>query len=143
MKRYATLCTVLVVCLALVGCATTTGGLSPLQQIQSDLQKVYTKTFGQVNADAKATLQTIAAQQAAGLITAAGAAQRSQCPTNVLGLGTTIQSLIGVPVPDGAGILWLLDEVNSFNQTQLNTLRTQVKLVVGVCQAMVKGIGIL
>ena len=122
----------LLLSLILAGCATST-----LLGIQGDLQKIYPQTIGKVNQDMQAILTTVAADQAAGKITAIQAQQFSACPNAVLGFGALIQSLINGPIPDGAGVGWLLYKAKTLQTNDLATFNTQAKLVAGACQAMV------
>lgn len=142
MQRLATLCSTLILVIALAGCAANppvpplAPGAGLLQQVQYHLQVLVTGTLQALVADQQATISTINAQLAAGTITQTAASQRLQCPTNILQLVTGIQAQIGAPIPTGAGIVWLLDEVNAMQDTQLRALATQLKLIDGSCAAM-------
>lgn len=130
--------------LLLAGCAANppvpplAPGAGLLQQLQYELQVLVTGTIQALMADTQATIDTVNAQLKAGVITQAAASQRLQCPTNIQNLVAGIQQQIGVPIPQGAGIVWLLDMTNSMNNSQISALTTQIKLIQGTCAAMAK-----
>jgi hypothetical protein len=93
-----------------------------------------------LQADMQSTIDTNNARVKAGTLTQIAADQANQCPANVLALITGIPGMLGTPVPPGAGIVWLLNFVNTMSQDRIQTLVRQVNLVKGACSAMLPGL---
>ena len=109
-------------------------GAGPLQQAQYYIQQLFGGTIQAVMADANARLLTIDALVANGTLSPAQAAQKKQCASNVLSLVGGIQQQIGMKIPDGAGLIWLMGLVNDMNGPQVDLLNTQLKLTFDTCK---------
>lgn len=120
--------------LGLLGLAVACQG--QLSNLQSDLQKIYGRNFGVVNADMQAILASIPQDVAAGKITAAQGQQLAQCPTQILAFGALIQQIIGGTIPPGAAAGWILYKLKVASSSDVATVSTQAKLIVGNCQAL-------
>ena len=138
MKR---ILTVGMLMLILVACATNplTG---KMVQLQTDLQKLYPKTVGIVDADMNAIITSANADLASGKLQKLQYNQLIACPNAVLGLTGYIQQMIGTTIPPGAGAGWLLYEIKMQGADQVDQIITQVKLVKGSCEAMIPGLGV-
>ena len=111
-----------------------------LANLQTVLAKFITNAGDFVKADAQAILTQLDAELAAGTITKDVHDQQYQFPTNVITLVNMIEQMIGTPLPSGAGPLYVLFMLQKLNPSgaQLQTLNTQIKLVIGEGQAMLK-----
>lgn len=119
--------------LVLTGCAT--GGAGGVAvNIQDVLKQIVTEPLNALKADANARLQTIDAQVAAGRMAPATAALRRQCSQNIVAFVDGVQSQIGMQIPEGAGIVWMMGIVNDMQGQELDNMRTQVKLLADTCK---------
>ncbi len=123
----------------LTGCSTVdpvtgerTGGAA--QRIQEMLKGFLNGPLADLKADAQARIATIEAQVAAGRMLPIVAAQKRQCADNIVSLVDGIQGAVGVEIPPGAGIVWLMGAINDMQDTQSDILETQVKLTVDACK---------
>ncbi len=122
----------LIAALALTGCASidpVTGQRQGVaHRVQDMLKQIVTEPLDALKADAVARITTIDAQVAAGRMTPISASQKKQCAQNIVTFVDGVQSQIGMQIPEGAGLVWMLGIVNDMQDEQLQVMETQVKL---------------